>query len=96
MRAGSSPVTDASRLMGFTYSSGYQYFAYHAGMDEWMMSPAYSRMIASDGSDPVRADVPARPGMPPLSEQKIISLTVDEIRKGVPEVIEQWRDTFGS
>ena len=63
---------------------------------EWMMSPAYSRMIAADGSDPVRADVPARPGMPPLAEQKIISLTVDEIRKGVPEVIEQWRDTFGS
>jgi hypothetical protein len=34
--------------------------------------------------------------MPPLSEQKVIPLTVDEIRLGVPEVIEQWRDTFGS
>jgi hypothetical protein len=31
-----------------------------------------------------------------LAEQKVIPLTVDEIRKGVPVVIEQWRDTFGS
>ena len=35
-------------------------------------------------------------GEPPLSSQKVIPVTVDQIRKGVPEVIEQWRDTFGS
>jgi iron(III) transport system substrate-binding protein len=32
----------------------------------------------------------------PLSEVKLIRQTVAEIGKGVPEVIEQWRDTFGS
>jgi len=26
---------------------------------------------------------------------KVLSVTVDEIAKGVPEVIEPWRDTFG-
>jgi iron(III) transport system substrate-binding protein len=63
---------------------------------EWLLGEHYSRMIASDGSEPLRDGVPPRPDEPPLSTQKILSLTVDEIRKDVPEVIEQWRDTFGS
>jgi iron(III) transport system substrate-binding protein len=63
---------------------------------EWLLSSDYARMITSDGSEPILVGVPPRPGMPPLADQKIIPLTVDEIRTGVPEVIEQWRDTFGS
>lgn len=63
---------------------------------EWLLSDTYSRRIATDGSEPVRQGVPARPGVPPLASLKTITLTVDEIRKGVPEVVEQWRDTFGS
>ena len=41
------------------------------------------------------SDVKPRADEPPLDGQTVIALTVDEIRKGVPEVIEQWRDTFG-
>ena len=63
---------------------------------EWLLSEGYSRLIAADGSEPIRIGVPPRPDEPPLAEQKVIRLTVEEIRKGVPEVIEQWRDTFGS
>jgi iron(III) transport system substrate-binding protein len=63
---------------------------------EWMLSPDYARSITADGSEPILVGVPPRAGMPPLAEQKVIPLTVDEIRVGVPEVIEQWRDTFGS
>jgi iron(III) transport system substrate-binding protein len=63
---------------------------------EWLLSPDYARMITRDGSEPILEGVPPRPGMPPLADQKIIPLTVEEIRVGVPEVIEQWRDTFGS
>ena len=63
---------------------------------EWLLSPAYAKMITADGSEPILIGVPPRAGMPPLAEQKVISLTVEEIRAGVPEVIEQWRDTFGS
>jgi len=63
---------------------------------EWLLSPDYARLIAADGSEPILTGVPPRSGMPPLADQKIISLTVDEIRTGVPQVIEQWRDTFGS
>ncbi|MEA2737770.1 MAG: iron(III) transport system substrate-binding protein [Acetobacteraceae bacterium] len=63
---------------------------------EWLLSPDYARLITTDGSEPILEGIPPRAGMPPLAEQKIIRLTVDEIRTGVPEVIEQWRDTFGS
>jgi iron(III) transport system substrate-binding protein len=62
---------------------------------EWLLSPEYARMVAADGSEPILEGVPPHPGMPPLADQKVIPLTVDEIRTGVPEVIEQWRDTFG-
>ena len=63
---------------------------------EWILSDTYSRLLAVDGTEPIRVGVPAREGVPPLSTQKVIPLTVNEIRKGVPEIIEQWRDTFGS
>jgi iron(III) transport system substrate-binding protein len=63
---------------------------------EWLLSPAYAQMLTADGSEPILEGVAPRPGMPPLAEQKIIPLTVDEIRIGVPVVVEQWRETFGS
>ncbi|MGE0416540.1 MAG: ABC transporter substrate-binding protein [Acetobacteraceae bacterium] len=63
---------------------------------DWLMSDEYSRMMAEHGTEPLRASVAPRPGVPALSTQKVISLTTEEIRKGIPEVIEQWRDTFGS
>jgi iron(III) transport system substrate-binding protein len=63
---------------------------------EWLLDTSYSRVIAADGSEPLLVGVPPRPGEPPLATQKVIPLTVEEVRKGVPEVIEQWRDTFGS
>ena len=62
----------------------------------WLLGPTFSRLMTADGTEPIRVDVPPRPGVPPLSTQKVIPLTPDEIRKGVPEIIEQWRDTFGT
>jgi iron(III) transport system substrate-binding protein len=63
---------------------------------EWLMGESHSKIIAADGSEPIRVGVPTRRDEPPLSSQKVIPLTVTEIRKGVPEVIEALRDTFGS
>ncbi len=63
---------------------------------EWLLSDEYSRMMAVDGTEPIRSDVPPRPGVPVLSSQKVIPLTPAEIRKGIPELVEQWRETFGS
>ena len=63
---------------------------------EWMLGTDYSKMIAKDGSEPIRDDVPPRPDEPPLGSLKMLVPTVEEIRQGVPEVIEQWRDIFGA
>jgi iron(III) transport system substrate-binding protein len=63
---------------------------------EWMLSPDYARMITGDGSEPILEGIAPRPGMPALADLKVIPLTVDEIRTGVPELIEQWRETFGN
>lgn len=62
----------------------------------WLMGEEYSRLLAVDGTEPLRAGVPTRPDEPALSTQKVIPLTTAEIRKGIPEIIEMWRDTFGS
>ena len=63
---------------------------------EWMLSEEYSKQVSGDGSEPVRLGVPTRPDEPPLATQKVIPLTIAEIRKGIPEVIEAWRETFGN
>ena len=63
---------------------------------EWLLSEDVSRKISADGSDPVRVGVAPRAGVPPLEAGKVIQLSVAEIRTGVPEIIEKWRDTFGS
>ncbi len=63
---------------------------------EWLMGAHYSQLIARDGSEPLREGVAPRKDQLPLSSIKNITVSVDDIRKGVPEVIEQWRDTFGS
>ena len=62
---------------------------------EWLLSEDYSRLIAAQGSEPIHAGVAPRADQPALDQQKVVSLTVEEIRKGVPELVEQWRDTFG-
>ena len=63
---------------------------------EWLMSKDYSKIVAQDGSEPIRVDVAPRPDEPPLNTLKVIPMTVAEIRKGIPEVIESWRETFGN
>jgi iron(III) transport system substrate-binding protein len=63
---------------------------------QWMLSEEFSTMLAKDGSEPIHVAVAPRPDIPPLGSLKILAPTIDEIRLGVPEVIEQWRDTFGA
>jgi iron(III) transport system substrate-binding protein len=63
---------------------------------EWTLSPAWSKMIAADGSEPINATVAPRADEPALATQIVLAPTVEEIRAGVPEVIERWRDIFGA
>ena len=63
---------------------------------EYLNSIEAAKINAKHFAIPLRAEVPSPPGAKAISEIKTIRPTVAEIDKGVPEVIEQWRDTFGN
>jgi iron(III) transport system substrate-binding protein len=63
---------------------------------EWLLSDDYAKACVKWHLEPVRADAPQMQGTKKLSELKLLRLSPEEIAKGIPEVIEQWRDTFGS
>jgi iron(III) transport system substrate-binding protein len=63
---------------------------------EWMLSSDYAQACAELHMEPVRADAPPMQGAKRLADVKLLTLTTAEIAKGIPEVIEQWRDTFGN
>jgi iron(III) transport system substrate-binding protein len=62
---------------------------------DWLISDEYARLSVENHNDPVRPGMILTSGQKSLDAVKVLGLTVDEIAKGVPEVIEQWRDTFG-
>ena len=64
---------------------------------EYLYSVEASKIDVKHFTVPMRPEVPARPGRQagrPRSRQ--FRPTVAQIDKGIPEVIEQWRDTFGN
>jgi iron(III) transport system substrate-binding protein len=61
----------------------------------WLLSKECAQVMADNFQTPVRADVPSKGNAKAVSELKLLHVTTEEIGKGVPEVIEQWRDTFG-
>jgi iron(III) transport system substrate-binding protein len=63
---------------------------------EYLLSQEFAQFLADNRIDPVRAGATLKPGAKPLGEVKLIRQTTAEIAKGVPEVIDHWRDTFGS
>ena len=63
---------------------------------EWMLGSEFASLCAAQHMVPVRADVPPMLGGKSLSEIKVMTLSIEEIANGIPEVVEQWRDTFGN
>jgi iron(III) transport system substrate-binding protein len=53
-------------------------------------------VLADNFQTPVRDDVPPNAATKPVSQVKLMRVTTEEIDKGVPQAIEDWRDTFGS
>ena len=60
----------------------------------WLLSKEFAQLCVDARVTPVRSDVPEKTGAKALADVKLLRLTTAEIDKGVPEVIEQWRDTF--
>ncbi len=63
---------------------------------EWLLSDDFAKLSVVNHGDPVHPGLTLTSGQKTLDQVPVMALSVDEIAKGVPEVIEQWRDTFGS
>ena len=62
---------------------------------EFLMSPQASQIWVDHFTESIRPEIPASKIAKAAKDLKIIRPTVAEITKGVPEVIKQWRETFG-
>lgn len=62
---------------------------------EYATGPEYFRVTRRNFVESLRADVPQPDGSAPLDSLRLLIPTPEEIEQGVPEVKEQWRDTFG-
>ncbi|MBL8674210.1 MAG: extracellular solute-binding protein, partial [Rhodospirillales bacterium] len=62
---------------------------------EWMLSAECSAVQAEDFGEPLHASVKGK-GAKSAAELKTLVLKPDEILKGVADVKEKWRDTFGN
>jgi iron(III) transport system substrate-binding protein len=62
---------------------------------EFLTSAGASQIWVDHFNEPIRPEISASKGAKSAKDLKIIRPTVAEITKGVPEVIKQWRETFG-
>ena len=62
---------------------------------EYLLSIPSAEIAVENFSESVRPEVAPPPGAKPLDEVNTIRPSFDEIKNGIPEVKEQWRDTFG-
>jgi iron(III) transport system substrate-binding protein len=63
---------------------------------EYLYSKEASEIDVKHFALPIRPEVPVGKGEKPMAEVKSINPTVAQIDKGIPEAIEDWRDTFGN
>ena len=63
--------------------------------EEFLLGPVAGQISADAFRLPVREGTKLQASQKPLADIKILRLTTAEIVAGIPEVIEQWRDTFG-
>jgi iron(III) transport system substrate-binding protein len=62
---------------------------------EYQASKEMSQVIRGLYAEPLRPDVPGPEGSLPLDQIKLLAPSLEEQEKGVPEVRDLWRDTFG-
>jgi iron(III) transport system substrate-binding protein len=62
---------------------------------EFLLDVEHARIAVRDRWEPLRPEVEPAPGAVPFNTLRLIVPTVEDNVKGVPEVVERWRDTFG-
>lgn len=62
----------------------------------YLMGADYSRVMVQGMALPMRPDVTPPPGLKPISEIKLVRPSDAELVKGIPALIEDWRNTFGN
>ena len=62
---------------------------------EWLLGAESARYAAMRHRLPISAEVAPLPGVKVPDEIKIITPDADALEKGIPTIIEKWRDTFG-
>jgi iron(III) transport system substrate-binding protein len=63
---------------------------------EYLDSIEASKIDVKHFTVPMRPEVPVGKGEKPVTEVKSVHPTVEQIAKGIPDAIEDWRDTFGN
>jgi iron(III) transport system substrate-binding protein len=82
-------IAPSSIMKGCKHLNGARLFM------EFLMTEGASRIWVEHFNESIRPEVSAVEGARAAKDLKIIRPTVAEITKGVPEVIKQWRETFG-
>ncbi|RAI03780.1 ABC transporter substrate-binding protein [Acuticoccus sediminis] len=62
---------------------------------EFLLGPEFAEVVAADFGNPIRPGVPLAAGVVPFDEMKVITATTDQMINGIPELAEEFRDTFG-
>jgi iron(III) transport system substrate-binding protein len=62
---------------------------------DFFMTKEYSEILVKNGGLPLRPELEPPKGLKPLTGVKLIRPTLQEIKPGIPQVIEKFRATFG-
>jgi iron(III) transport system substrate-binding protein len=62
---------------------------------EYLLTPEASKVWVGHFNESMRPEVAPPAGAKSAKDVKTVRPTVEEITKQIPEVIKQWRDTFG-
>jgi iron(III) transport system substrate-binding protein len=63
---------------------------------EYLLTPEASKIWVDHFNESMRPEVSPPAGVKAAKDVKTIRPSVEEISKGIPEVIKQWRETFGA
>ncbi len=63
---------------------------------EWLLGIEQSTLLARDFYEPLRPEVAPPAGVKPIDAIKTIAPDADALRRGIPKIIEAWRDAFGN